>query len=125
MRIHFLVITLLALFITFPALTHAEYPEDYPRMMKFKRGITNVVTSPLEIPHNIKTYWKKDVTKKPARIKNALVGTGRGLFRMVGRLGAGLWDTLTFNVEYPKNFKPLIQPEYICESGKKKGATTK
>lgn len=80
---------------------------------KFKRGLINIFTSPLEIPKQIKNYWNKGKEKDQRNIVWVTAGTVKGIANMVGRLGSGAWDVTTFNVNFPKNYDPLMKPEFV------------
>lgn len=53
------------------------------------RGLTNIVSSPLEIPVTIMKYHRED--KNPPVIKEG-AGLADGIVRAVARCGSGLWD---------------------------------
>ena len=77
-------------------------------LRKLGRGITNIVTCPLEIPRTIQYVglregWGAGVT----------VGTLQGLWRTVLRAGAGVYEVVTFPAEAPKGFAPLMKPEFV------------
>lgn len=82
---------------------------------KFKRGCANIFTSPAEIPKQIKSEVMD--TQGHVGIKSiaALGGTAKGLTYALGRLGSGLWDVVSFNLAVPRNYEPIVKPEYICE----------
>lgn len=79
---------------------------------KLGRGVTNVLTCPLEL---IRT------PEKVGRVDGALagmsVGLAQGLFRTFQRAGVGLFEVATFYVEYPKDYAPIMQPEYVYANG--------
>ncbi len=81
---------------------------------KFKRGVTNVLTSPAELPKHIKAEVSEHDGKGSKAIA-ALGGTTKGLAYSVARMGSGLWDMVSFNLSIPRNYAPLMQPEYVCE----------
>jgi len=94
-------------------------------LMKAKRGAINIVTSPLEIPKQAK-YEVNVTEEKPGKIIALFGGTVKGLVYTIGRLGSGLYDVLTFNINTPKGYEPLVKPDYVCEklSGEAAGSTT-
>src|SRR3989338_1774374 len=53
-----------------------------------KRGIKNVIGSPLEIPVTIQDYHEQ---AGPPFIRH-MIGFAGGTFRMVARFGSGAWD---------------------------------
>lgn len=55
----------------------------------WRRGLTNIVSSPLEIPITIAKYHRED--KNPPVIKH-VAGLTDGIVRTVARCGSGMWD---------------------------------
>jgi len=87
--------------------------EENTMAVKFKRGLINIATSPLEIPKQIRNYWNKGKEKNQKNIVWVTAGTVKGIANMVGRLGSGVWDVTTFNVNMPKNYEPLMKPDFV------------
>ena len=82
---------------------------------KFKRGVVNVVTAPLEIPKKIRNHWDEggiEPIKKTAYLFGGLV---KGIVYTIGRAGSGMWDVLTLNLDIPGNNQPLMKPDYVWE----------
>ena len=78
---------------------------------KLGRGLTNVASSPLEIPKKayIESSRSDDWIETLARLQaGALIGTGRGVIRA----GAGLFDVLTFPFDI-NEYQPILEPEYV------------
>ena len=74
---------------------------------KLTRGITNVITGPLELPK----YLIGGVFNCNVQPLDGLgVGIVRGTSRAIERVGIGLWEVVTF--PFP-GFQPLLCPEYI------------
>lgn len=82
---------------------------------KFKRGVTNVLTSPAEIPKQIKAEVADTDGHIGIKSIAALGGTAKGLTYSIGRLGSGLWDMLSCNLSIPRNYQPIVKPDYVCE----------
>ena len=81
---------------------------------KFKRGLINVFTFPLEIPKQTKGVVEegKNVPHKLVLVvPGVLKGVGYGVVRAM----SGLWDVATFNINYPKDSQPLLKPDYVWE----------
>jgi len=78
---------------------------------KLSRGAANVISCPLEIPKQIDIEWKAS--------DNAAIGIVTGLFKGlafgVGRLCSGLYDVITFPANIPKEYEPLMKPDYVFE----------
>ena len=77
-------------------------------LRKLGRGISNVVTSPLELPRKIEQVGSQD-----GWVAASTVGVLQGVWRFLLRAGAGVYETVTFFVEAPSGFRPVIQPEFI------------
>lgn len=88
---------------------------------KFKRGITSIVTSPLEFPREIVIHWNESRgIEKPVYLFGGAV---KGVAYFVGRLGSGLWDVFTFNLGVPAGYEPLMKPDYIFEKTSETAST--
>lgn len=77
-------------------------------LRKLGRGIANVFTSPLEIPRTIEIVGLRDGWGA-----GATVGTLQGIWRTVLRLASGVYEVVTFPAEIPKDFAPLMKPEFV------------
>ena len=80
---------------------------------KFKRGVINVVTAPLEIPKEMKQHWDDGGTDPIKKTVYLFGGLVKGMTYTVGRLGSGLWDVFTLNLDIPGNNEPLMKPDYV------------
>ncbi len=76
---------------------------------KLERGVTNIFTSPIELPASMIS-----VANEKGEIFGFLIGTAEGLFTFVFRLISGAYDTTTFFI--PSYTKPIMQPEYAVQS---------
>lgn len=97
-------------------------PEDYTQPTefeqkagwaseKFTRGVCNVLTGIFEIPNQIGKRSDKD-----GALAGMTVGVAEGFGAAVARIGAGLWDALT----WPGSFimpdeKPVIDPPTLFD----------
>ena len=70
----------------------------------FKRGFTNILSSPLEIPITIKQYHYE---KEGAPILRGIVGFLDGTFQMGLRLGSGAYDVLVAFLPWEQDVAPL------------------
>ncbi len=81
---------------------------------KAGRGVTNVLTSWIELPKNLHQGTQEE---------NPLLGVGWGLLKGGGltmtRLAVGAYETVTFFVPYPKGFASPYEgmelPDYAWE----------
>ncbi|MFH1655789.1 MAG: exosortase system-associated protein, TIGR04073 family [Candidatus Omnitrophota bacterium] len=78
---------------------------------KLARGAGNVLTSIFEIPKQIDTEWKAS--------NNAAIGISAGLVKgalyTIGRIVSGTYDILTFPIDSPKNYEPLMKPDFVFD----------
>lgn len=79
---------------------------------KLGRGVTNVLTSPLEL---IRTPEK--VGRSQGALAGATSGVARGAFRTIQRAAVGIFEVVTFYAEVPKDYAPIMQPEYVYAHG--------
>ena len=82
---------------------------------KLIRGFSNLITAPVEIPKQTYIYWKKGAEKTNHVSAWVFSGFIKGMVNTVGRLGSGLWDVMTFNIEKPENYEPLMKPACVFE----------
>jgi len=83
---------------------------------KLGRGITNIVTAPLEIPKEIRAHWIKGAEKTYHVIAWMVCGFVKGNFTMAARFGSGAWDVISFPVNIPENYEPLFKPEFVFDN---------
>ena len=110
-------LTVIMMFFAVTLFAEESYLTSRP-MKKLKRGAINVVTAPLEIPKEIKQHWDEggtDPIKKTAYLFGGLV---KGITYAVGRVGSGLWDIVTLNLDIPGNNEPLMKPDYVWADAK-------
>ena len=87
--------------------------EEFDQESKFKRGVVNIITSPLEIPRQLKLAnigGKEKVQQKTVWFFTGLV---KGASYTVARIGSGVWDIATFNLAIPANYEPVLKPAYV------------
>ena len=78
---------------------------------KLGRGLTNIITGPIELfaelDYGIERYgWSRGV---PA-------GMISGFCKSISRTLAGVYEVVTFPIEYPADFKPVVEPEFVFVS---------
>lgn len=87
----------------------AVYCDDPAK--KLGRGFSNLLTWPLEGPEQIQ---RTNVEEGPMAAMTW--GAIKGLTMMVVRLGAGIYEVLTFPIPVPKDYKPILtDPEFFLE----------
>ncbi len=101
-------IVLISLFII--TLTAPAFCDD--AFKKLGRGVANMVTFPMEVPEQMSRTNNSD-----GPFAGATVGVIKGLGWAVGRALVGVYETATFLIPYPKDFKPVLNdPEYFFEN---------
>jgi putative exosortase-associated protein (TIGR04073 family) len=97
----------------------ATYQQTEPprRFERFGRGVTNVFTSPLEIPAQIYVHaaYQQDKTADVfPTLAGFIEGVPLGIIRFPWRLAAGVYDICTF--PFARCDQSIIRPEYISFS---------
>ena len=91
----------------------AEEGGVWPPFVKLGRGISNVVSSPLELSKNIGDANKSDGTF--AALTSGLL---QGLADTVGRIVIGAYEIVTFPIPIPEDYKAILtDPEYFLQDG--------
>lgn len=78
---------------------------------KLGRGIVNIATGWVELPKNI--YDTSVETNNP--LMGITYGTLKGVGMTVVRTGAGAYDVATFLFPIPKDYEPILKPEFVFE----------
>lgn len=86
----------------------AGYAQDMGR--KLYRGVLNIAGGWIELPKNVYVIGSKD-----SFASGMVVGIPKGILMSVVRTGAGIYDTLTFPIDFPKGYKPILEPEFVNE----------
>ena len=81
-------------------------------LRKLGRGVANVVSCPFELLRTPEMVGRKD--GYPAALT---VGIFQGVWRALERGVVGVVETGTFFVAIPKDFAPILQPEFIYAHG--------
>lgn len=85
---------------------------DISRMFhKMGRGIVNVLTGWVEIPKNIAKQWRETDP-----FTGFVLGTLKGIGWGFGRTIAGVYEVVTFPFPIPRDYAPVMQPEFILPS---------
>lgn len=110
MRIIAAIILLISLAVpSFAAET--QKPESIAEKMSFKmvRGVTNLITSPAELPKQI------ILTGQTYGPQGYLVGTIKGVIMTCYRAFMGATETVFFAVPQPGYYDPMIDPEFVWQ----------
>ena len=81
-------------------------------MRKLGRGLTNIVTCPLELIRQPYLQSQQD-----GAIGGTVIGLVKGVGWTVARGAAGIYDAITFPLETPKGFRSPIHPEFVYAHG--------
>lgn len=102
---------LAAIIVLFVANLAAPVFCDTP-VTKLGRGLANMLTFPLEVPEQVSRVNNSD-----GPFAASTVGVLKGLGWAVGRVCVGVYETATFMLPYPKNYKAILRdPEYFLEN---------
>jgi putative exosortase-associated protein (TIGR04073 family) len=118
MRISLAILPLLLLLgLTSPAMAQQEEkPEATVEKMagKLTRGVTNIVTSVVEIPKQ--TY----LTVRDRGASGYIIGPLKGVGMTLYRLFAGATETVFFLVPQPGYYDPMADPDYVWNGWERK-----
>jgi len=84
---------------------------------RFGRGLTNIITSPLELPaqmYNRAAYQQEHDSNPFAVLGGFFEGIPMGVVYFGWRLGAGCFDVITF--PFQRFDESIIDPEYVTFS---------
>lgn len=106
------IVTVLIACLAFTCSARVSYAgERFDAMMyKLGRGLTNVITGPLEIVDKV------DLGIQDFGIyKGVPFGLVKGIPSGVIRMIAGVYEVITFPIDYPEDNAPIVEPEFIFE----------
>ena len=88
----------------------------YGPVDKFRRGVCNMVTWPMEIPNRI-----EKVGEDSGAVEAATSGLLQGIVMSVFRLGVGFYEALFFIVPVPERYEPILNdPEFFFSKSEAK-----
>ncbi len=79
---------------------------------KLARGVGNLLFGVLEVSRNIYNTSERD-----GILAGLTAGTFKGVGYTIVRMGTGAYETITFPLPLPEDYRPLVQPEYPWEPG--------
>ena len=86
-----------------------SYAQEMTR--KLGRGVGNILTGWIELPKNV---YDTSVDS------NVLAGVTLGLVKGVGmtvmRTVVGAYETVTFPIPFPEDYRPIVEPEFVIET---------
>ena len=95
------------------------YSESCPARSgrKFTRGLCNTMFFWAEVPKEVNRDWQN-----VDPMTGVFTGTGKGIYKGAQRFGAGIYEIVTFPLDEPANYQPLVYPETVMEDGHDWGA---
>lgn len=79
-------------------------------LTKLGRGLANTLTGWIEVPKNVYS-----VSSEENAFSGATLGLAKGAGMGIVRTGAGIFEAVTFPFALPKDYKPVMEPEYVFE----------
>lgn len=79
-------------------------------LRKLQRGFLNAALSPIELLYAIRKENQKDSFPP-----GWLIGIGKGSLATVGRAAVGLLEIVSFPFEMPKDYQPIVNPEFAWQ----------
>jgi putative exosortase-associated protein (TIGR04073 family) len=86
----------------------ASYAQDMGR--KLFRGVINMASGWVELPKNVYV-----IGMEQSFASGMVIGVPKGILMAAVRTCAGIYDTLTFPIAFPKGYKPVLEPEFVNE----------
>ena len=80
------------------------------QITKLARGVGNLLTGVLEVPVQIMRE-----TKNYGDFRGLFVGLFKGVFLGVKRTLIGAYEIVSFPFPIPKDYKPLMEPEFVID----------
>ena len=111
-----MILAAFALLLAMPASAPAQADEEHYRQNsdlskmfeKLGRGASNVLLGWLELPKNIANEWRRT---EP--FTGTIVGVVKGTGWAVVRTLAGVYEVVTFPFPVPRNYEPIMYPEFV------------
>jgi putative exosortase-associated protein (TIGR04073 family) len=86
----------------------AGYAQDMGK--KLFRGVINIASGWVELPKNVYV-----VGMEQNFASGMVIGVPKGILMAVVRTCAGIYETITFPIPIPKDYKPVLKPEFVNE----------
>ena len=87
-----------------------QAPSGHNALRKLGRGCANLLFGIVEIPNQ----WTKAQAENGGAA-GATYGLSKGIFRWFEREFVGVYEIITFPVPFPKEYKPVMKPEWPNE----------
>lgn len=76
---------------------------------KLRRGLANIATGWLEVFTTTQRHYEE------RGWSGWLTGIPTGLGRMIWRTSAGVYETVTFPLALPEDYRPIMEPEFLFD----------
>ncbi len=116
MKVFSIVLSLMICFVLMVSVANAETTA----VEKIKRGVFNIVTSPVEIPKQVRSYWITGSEKTPHILAWIFCGAVKGGVNMISRIGSGVWDIAASGFDVPKGGELLMKPSNVFDEWPKR-----
>ena len=77
---------------------------------KLGRGVGNILTGWIEVPKNI-----YDTSMESNVFAGLTLGLIKGVGMTVMRTVVGAYETVTFPIPLPEDYKPIVEPEFVIQ----------
>lgn len=115
MRMRVIIVCLVLVIGWFSSLGIGVASAESSALKKLGRGVVNVLTSPLEIPKQARAYWIQGAYKTDHVIVWIVSGAVKGVVEDIKRFGSGAWDMVSFPIDCPTDYEPLLKPDYVFQ----------
>lgn len=102
----------MAVWMTTPAMADEKLSYANGAIRKLGRGLANMATCPAELIRMPTLVGRQD-----GNIAALSVGLLQGIWRTALRGIAGAYEATTFIVPLPRDFKPVLTPEFVYAHG--------
>lgn len=82
---------------------------------KLCRGVVNVLTFPLEVPKQTYLEFQRGRAVTFHVSVWILSGFVKGTVYSFGRLLSGTWDVVSFPLNHPQDYTPIMRPDFVFQ----------
>ncbi len=80
-------------------------------LRKCGRGVSNILFGWVDIPAEMNRV--KAAPGNTSEAGSLIVGSLKGIFKMMGRMAAGVYEVCTFPIPVPAQYDPVVDPEFV------------
>ena len=96
--------------LSLPSVAEAKKKPRYTSARKLGRGTSNLTLGVLALPREVYT-----TTRDRGPFLGATWGVGKGMAMVVATEVIGLWEVVTCPFQMPRDWKPVMNPEFPWE----------